>query len=1316
MPASEPSLDTRLADLKRQLPLVLARDRERLRRALAAARSGSNATAVDALAQEFAASAARVALRAASVPPIRLDSALPITQAAEQIIELIGKHPVLIVAGETGSGKTTQLPKLCLAAGRGLRGMIGCTQPRRLAARSVARRVAGELGSELGALVGFQVRFHDQVGADSLIKFMTDGILLAETQSDRDLAAYDTLIIDEAHERSLNIDFLLGYAKRLLASRPDLRLIVTSATIDTERFSRHFGDAPVINVEGRGFPVEIRYRPPLATEAGKRNDRDPRTRQDRDSERLLEVIHEITGFDPLGDVLVFLPGEREIRDAHDAIERARLRETEVLPLYARLSARDQDRIFSPGSKRRIVLATNVAETSLTVPRIRYVIDLGLARLSRYHHRAQVQRLQVEAIAQASANQRAGRCGRVGPGICYRLYDLADFEARPLFTDPEILRSALAGVILRMLGLGLGTIEQFPFLDAPPERAVKEGYAQLLELGAIQPDRTRLTAIGRQLNRLPIDVKLARMLVAAAETGALAELLVIASFLSVQDPRERPLEARAAADAAHAEFVDPSSDFIGVLRLWQAYRAAHEELTQTRLRAWCEKHFVAFLRMREWRELHRQLLLQCEPLGLVPNRVAASYEAIHRALISGLPGNLSRREEKTQYQGPRGRRFHLFPGSALCRSPPPWLLSASLLETSKLYAIGNARIEPAWVIAQLPQLIRRSYLDPHWDRASGQVKAYEQVSLYGLLLVERRRVFYGNIDPVAARRLFISEALVPCAIDCQAQAIAANRKVLTLAAAEEAKQRRQGLLRTPEELADWWDQRLPPRICTAKAFDAWALAIERAATGSNPGSMPRLQWTLSEVLQAGASERERFPEVLVQGPKRLELSYRFAPGAEDDGVSVQVPLHALNALDPERLAWLVPGLLEPLVSELIRALPKALRRNFVPAPDFARAFAEACTFAFGDLLCVLSEFLKRVTGVEVSNDHWQSAAAALPAHLRFRICLQDEHGQPLASARDLADLQQRFGARAQGAFAAVAATRYAATDVQGLPAEGLPVSIRTESGLRAYPALVDRLQQVDLVVFESLAAAQAAHRSGLRRLLGQRLAERLRSLRKQLAPRPQLALAYAAIAAPERLSADIAEGTLTELLDEIDPEIRSEAALAEAALQLGRQLFPRANERLQAVEASLSAYLDLRPRLARQTPGFAQPSYEDLNEQLAQLLGAGFAAAFPLARLRELPRYLKAMRLRAERLQQDPGRDQQRLLPIRRLQDRLESAFRATEPKLARGRIPIASYPKPWARLRWALEELRVQTFAQELGTSEPVSEKRLLKELSALGA
>ncbi len=1315
--------------LRQQLPELMARDQPRLRAALdrldARLRKGVALAADAAAADDHArlirsidASRAERAARAASVPVIKLDESLPVAREGERIVELIRQHRVVVIAGETGSGKTTQLPKLCLAAGRGLTGMIGCTQPRRIAARSVARRVAQELGTEIGALVGFQVRFTDQVGERSLIKFMTDGILLAETQNDRLLSAYDTLIIDEAHERSLNIDFLLGYLKRLLDRRRDLKIIVTSATIDTERFARHFGDAPVVNVEGRSFPVEVRYRPPGGTTNAAA---DAQTRgtgskpaRDRASERadpLADAIDEITREDPLGDILVFLPGEREIRDAHDALSRRKYRETEVLPLYARLSTREQDRIFNPGPRRRIVLTTNVAETSLTVPRIRYVVDSGEARVNRYSHRHKVQRLHIEPISQASADQRRGRCGRVGPGICVRLYDEADYLQRARYTDPEILRSSLAGVILRMLSLGLGAIEQFPFLDSPGERAINDGYSQLIELGALGEDRRQLTAIGRQLARLPIDVKLARMLLEAEKLGALREMIAVAAFLSTQDPRERPAEARAAADAAHAEFADSKSDFVAVLNLWNAYATAHEELTQSRLRDWCEARFLSFLRMREWRELHRQLLLQTDALGWkLPARAeSASFEAIHRALISGLPGNIGRKDEKGSYHGPRGRRFQLFPGSALARHAPLWVVSATLLDTQKLYAITNARIEPQWLVDQAAHLVRRTYLDPHWDRKRGQVMAFEQISLFGLVLFERRPVHYGSIDPVAARSLFIAEALVPCEIDGRARCIAHNRSVLQRARAEEAKQRRHGLLREDAELAAWWDARLPADICTAAGLDAWS---RRA----NAEQLKTLEWQLDDVLQSGSSEADRFPLHLALGRERFRLTYVFDPGKPEDGVTLHLPLAWLNALTAERIGWLVPGLLEAKAAELIRGLPKSLRRNFVPAPDFARAFVEATAQRDQELTAALGAYLKRVTGIEVPVSDWQAAEAALPAHLSMRIRVLDEHGRMIAEERDLALLRQRFGERARRAFAEQAASTLAQEDLRDFPGEPLPASINAASGMRAYPALVDRIHRVDLAVFEQEPEALVQHRAGVRRLLRFATADKLKQVRKQLPLGAKLALAYTSIASPEQLRDDIAQGALDDLIAQTDASLRSAELFQLAVSEISRELSRRALERLQLIESALTGYAELLPRLRPGLMGFASANLDDLREQLERLIHPGFAREFPLARLRELPRYLRAMNLRAERLQNDPRKDQARMLVVRDFQAQLEqlgaSSAGAANPET--GAIVSDERQTELESIRWALEELRVQLFAQELGTREPVSEKRLQRMLESL--
>ncbi len=1331
-----------LRALRQRLGEVMARDQARLRAALdraeakarVVAASSSDATGaneLESLKRAFQISSARRSGRAASVPAIKLDESLPVSRDAERIVELIRKHRVVVIAGETGSGKTTQLPKLCLAAGRGVAGMIGCTQPRRIAARSVARRVAQELGTEVGALVGFQVRFTDQVGDNTLIKFMTDGILLAETQNDRLLSAYDTLIIDEAHERSLNIDFLLGYLKRLLERRRDLKIIVTSATIDTDRFSKHFGDAPVVDVEGRSYPVEVRYRPAITEPAAPSNRPAGRSEADHRSgarsDPLADAVEEISREDPLGDILVFLPGEREIRDAHDALERRKFRETEVLPLYARLSARDQDRIFNPGPKRRIVLTTNVAETSLTVPRIRYVIDSGEARINRYSHRHKVQRLHIEPISQASADQRKGRCGRVGPGICYRLYDESDYLQRPRYTDPEILRSSLSGVILRMMNLGLGAIEQFPFLEPPGERATNDGYAQLLELAAISEDRRQLTAIGRQLARLPIDVKLARMLLESEKLGALREMIAIAAFLSTQDPRERPADARAAADAAHAQFVDPHSDFVGVLRLWAAYTLAHEELTQSKLRDWCESRFLSFMRMREWRELHRQLLLQTDELGwkLAAADKPANFEALHRALISGLPGNLGHKDEKGIYHGPRGRRFQVFPGSAVAKSPPLWVLSATLLDTQKLYGITNARIEPQWAVEQAAHLIRRAHHDPHWDRKRGQVMAFEQITLFGLILVERRPVHYGSIDPVAARAIFIHEALVPCEIDLRARCIAHNRDVLAQARAEEAKQRRHGLLRDEAELAVWWDARLPTDIHNAAALEAYARRAK-------PEQLQALEWQLDDVLQSGSSDADRFPQHWnsgsdAQGRERCRLSYVFDPGKADDGVTLHLPLAWLNAVTQAQIGWLVPGLLEAKAAELIRALPKALRRNFVPAPDFARAFVEAQTTRTEILTTALGAYLRRVTGVEVPSVEWQVAESALPAHLRMRICLLDEGKQVLAESRDLNGLRQQYGERARAAFAEKAAGELAQEDLRAFPAEPIVHSVTAASGMHAFPALVDRVHRVDLAVFEQEAEARSAHAAGVRRLLRFALAEKLKQVRKQLPLGAKLALAYTPMASPEQLREDIAQGALDDLLALDSATARSLDAFRLSESTIARQLSLLAIERLNAVEAALAAYAELMPQLKSGLMGFAQANLEDLREQVAHLVFPGFARQFAIGRMRELPRYLKAMRLRAERLQNDPRKDQARMLIARdfelqlaQLKSNWQRRLPATDATANSPLIHSAAVDHPEASLaqidavRWAIEELRVQLFAQDLGTREPVSEKRIQRALEAL--
>ncbi len=1345
-----PSPDARLRTLRQALDGVCSRDFGRLLGRWRGLSRRPDEAKLEALAGEIERSAAKRRARAEAKPAIRLDESLPISARADEIVKLIREHQVVVIAGETGSGKTTQLPKLCLAAGRGEAGMIGCTQPRRLAARSVARRVAEELGTQLGDQVGFQVRFNDQVSERSLVKFMTDGILLAETQGDPWLSAYDTIIIDEAHERSLNIDFLLGYLRRLAAKRPDLKIIVTSATIDTERFAEHFGGAPVVSVEGRAYPVEVRWR--SLDELGER--RGGRDMQQGGAEHVAAVLDEITREDPRDDVLVFLPGEREIRDAHLLLSRRQYRETEILPLYARLSAGDQDRVFKPGPKRRVVLATNVAETSLTVPRIRYVIDSGQARVKRYSQRSQLERLHVEPVSRAAADQRKGRCGRVGPGICYRLYDEADYAGRSAYTDPELLRSSLANVILRMLSLQLGEVDEFPFLEAPDPRVVADGYRRLAEISAID-ERRQLTAVGRTLARLPIDVQLARMLVEANQLGSLRELLVLVAFLSIQDPRERPADARQQADQAHAQFADPKSDFAGVLNLWRAYDQAHQEMTQSKLRDWCSRHFLSFMRMREWRELHRQLLLVAEELGwrvasassplahappgiesrgegprarktapvsqarkaiqskpsresrpLTPAQVPEGsgaegdeqrlYESVHRSLLAGLPTQVGHKDEKGLYRGTRERRFQVFPGSALSKTPPNWIFAAQILDVGgKVWGMMCARVEPAWIEQQAAHLLKSSCRDAHWSRKRGTVVAYEQVSLFGLTLVERRPVTFQKQDPGLAHEIFLREALARVDIDARADFLRANQRVLEDARGIEAKQRREGLIRHEDELTAFFQDKLPQDIASSRALDAW---YSRA----RPAEQAALRWSLDDVMAGGAGlDPKAFPASLEIPSQRYRLEYRFVPGDEADGVTLHLPLAMLNALPAARSEWLVPGLLAEKVAELIRGLPKPLRRNFVPAPDFARAFVEAEAPRDEPLTKALAGFLKRTTGVDIAAAEFD--ANALPAHFRMRFRLHDEKGRTLAASRDLDALRGQWEGQAREAFSRKTDLELTREDVTSWDFEDIPAQVRSEGGLIAFPALVDLGDAVALRVFERSNEAREAHQGGVVRLLRNALGSDMKQARRRLPIANPLALKYAPLGSVDSLRDDLVEGGFADLLERHALDVRTAAAFETLRTQASRELFSAAVERLKLAEPIIEAQADMKPWLEPPLIGFARASYDDLREQLTHLLEPGFLRELPASRLAHFPRYLKAMRLRAERLRQDPAKDQQRMLQVL-------PYWRDYLKHRAAGADPAAL-----AELRWLIEEWRVSLFAQELKTAEPVSAKRLARALETLG-
>jgi ATP-dependent helicase HrpA len=1279
------------------LDRVLSKDRAallRLKRRMQESKPEAREAATSAFEQAKAASEAAFAARVARIPEARIDADLPIGREADAIVELIRKHQVVVIAGETGSGKTTQLPKICLAAGRGAAGLIGCTQPRRIAARAVARRVAEELQVPLGKEVGWQVRFTEQVGADTLIKFMTDGILLAEIQRDRWLSAYDTIIVDEAHERSLNIDFLLGYLKGLLQKRPDLKLIVTSATIDTERFAQHFGGAPVMSVEGRSFPVEVRYRPP--NETGDVAERPDVEKSMYDS--LLKACDEITREDARGDVLVFLPGEREIREVHHVLERRKYRDTEVLPLYARLSAKDQDRVFNPGPKRRLVLATNVAETSLTVPRIRYVIDPGTARVKRYSPRMKLDRLHIEDVAQASADQRKGRCGRVSSGICYRLYAESDFVSRPRYTDPELLRSSLAGVILRMLSLGLGRVEDFPFIDAPEPRAIADGWQQLTELGAVDA-RRQLTPIGKQMSAFAVDVKLARILIAGHERKALREMLVIASFLGVQDPRERPAEAREAADRAHAVFADERSEFVAILKLWEAFRVSHEDLSQSKLRDWCGQRFLNFLRLREWRELHRQLLLQCEALSWALNDTPADYADAHRALLCGLAMQVGHRSEKGLYEAPRSRKFALFPGSHLAPKPPAWVFCATLLDTQKVWGITAAKIEPEWVIDAVPHLLSRRHFDPHWSRKQGRVLGSEQIGLFGLLLLPKKPMHYGGLYPEESREIFVRQALVTGEIDLRIPLVKRNTAVMTQALDEEAKQRRSGLVVDEDWQARWYLDRLPSDVHNTAALESWYGKLDPAAKRS-------LEWSLADLMSVQGSGFERFPKFLPLGDSRLALHYRFEPGHDEDGVTLDVPLHLLPALDAARLTWLVPGLVDEKAAALIRGLPKALRRNFVPAPDFARAFALA--FAEGDadsLQGALARFLVKATGVAVAALDFDEAG--LEPHLRFNVRV-GEDGKVLGQSRSLEELKGRFGHVAEKAFAARAGERLAREGMREFPAEPVPLEISGAGGLPAFPALVDHGDAVALQVFADRDLAARSHAKGVLKLAEFALADAVKQARKQLPLNPKTAMVYTAVDTAEKLRADLVHKALQALLEapagsEGLGALREREAFLKAVASVRQRLFGEATARLKTVEAALGLYADIRPKLEAPVMGWAKANLDDLRLQLAGLVHPGFVRETPPQAFDELPRYLKALGLRAERALRDPTRDQQRMLELKPFSDAFQGAHAAQR-----------SEDPAWQALRWDLEELRVSLFAQELGTKRPVSTKRLAKQLEAL--
>jgi ATP-dependent helicase HrpA len=1234
--------------------------------------------------------------RRANLPRPRYPEELPVVAKREEIARAIGTHQVVIVCGETGSGKTTQLPKICLELGRGVAGMIGHTQPRRIAARTVAARIASELASPIGHAVGYKVRFSDRVSPETYVKVMTDGILLAETQSDRRLRAYDTIIIDEAHERSLNIDFLLGYVRQLLPQRPDLKLIVTSATIDAERFSRHFGEAPVIEVSGRLYPVEIRYRP-LAGRGEADDEQDL-------VDATLDAVDELARASGGGDVLVFLPGEREIRETADALRQHHPKGAEILPLYARLSFEEQERVFRPGGARRIVLATNVAETSLTVPGIRFVVDTGLARVNRYSYRNKVEQLQVEPVSQASADQRTGRCGRVAAGICIRLYSDEDYRGRPQYTDPEILRSSLASVILRMKALGLGDVERFPFLDAPAPRMIADGYQLLAELGAVDESNT-LTPLGRRLARFPIDPRVARMILAAEREQCIAEMLIIAAVLEVDDPRERPFERADAADRAHARFHDEQSDFLALLKVWHHFQEAIEHRKSNRkLGQELREQFLSQRRLREWRDVHHQLAGLVAQMGMRANETPATYEQVHRALIAGLLGNIGAKgEEAGEYLGARGVRFAIFPGSGLRKKQPRWVVAAELVETTRLYARCVARIEPEWVERAAGDLVTRHYFDPHWQRERAMVSAYERVTLYGLTLVPRRRVNYGPINPEEAREVFIRGALVAGEFDTRGPFFEHNRRLVKDIEALEHKARRRDVLVNEETIFAFYDGIIPPGIVNGAGFERWRVQAEQEKT--------RLLYLTREYLMRHAAAEiteAQFPERLRAGEADLKLGYRFEPGHPLDGVTVTVPLELLNRLEPAHFEWLVPGLVREKIAHLMKSLPKQLRRHLTPPAAHVTAFLEMKDSELarnpGDkvrsLATALAHYVGRAAGQPVSPDLWDDTE--VPSHLRMNFRVVDEAGRELAAGRDLAALKTQLGQAASLTFSAdepgIEKSGIRAWDFGDLPAE---ISF-TRGGRRltGYPALADEGESVAIRLFDTRPAGDVAMRAGVRRLMRLALKEQIRQLEKSLPGFTQAALALRAVASAD----DLREDVLTAIADRAfigEDELPRTAKAFEALRARARTRLPAVSEGGCRLFAAIAEeYQRAQQRLAGGGKAAPRP-VADVRAQLARLVFKGFMATTPWERLQDVPRYMKAMQARLDKYAKDAERDERHAAHIAELWSRYEE-------RAAKLRRAHESDPR-LEDFRWRIEELRVSLFAQELRTPYPVSFKRLDK-------
>ncbi|MEU9565639.1 ATP-dependent RNA helicase HrpA [Streptomyces sp. NPDC048161] len=1303
-------MSTSFADLQNRLGQISLRDAHRLGRRLEGARRIRKPEARQAVLDEIAAEAGqaaeRLSSRAARMPALSYPEQLPVSQKKDEILEAIRDHQVVIVAGETGSGKTTQIPKICMELGRGVRGMIGHTQPRRIAARTVAERVADELKTPLGEAVGWKVRFTDQVNPDAtFVKLMTDGILLAEIQTDRELRAYDTIIIDEAHERSLNIDFLLGYLARLLPKRPDLKVVITSATIDPERFARHFGEAPIVEVSGRTYPVEVRYRP-LLEEDTDDSDRDQIT-------AICDAVDELQTEGP-GDILVFLSGEREIRDTADALNKRNLRHTEVLPLYARLSHAEQHRVFQRHTGRRIVLATNVAETSLTVPGIKYVIDPGNARISRYSHRTKVQRLPIERISQASANQRKGRCGRTSDGICIRLYSEDDFLTRPEFTDPEILRTNLASVILQMTAAGLGDIEKFPFIDPPDHRNIRDGIQLLQELGALDPEekdpKKRLTPLGRKLSQLPVDPRLARMVIEAERNGCAREVMVIAAALSIQDPRERPSEKQTQADQQHARFKDETSDFLAFLNLWRYIREQQKERGSSSFRRMCKQEYLNFLRIREWQDIYAQLRTVAKQMGIQLNEDDAPEQSVHTSLLAGLLSHIGLKDtEKNEYLGARSAKFAIFPGSALFKKQPRFVMSAELVETSRLWARVNARVEPEWIEPLAQHLLKRTYSEPHWEKDQAAVMAYERVTLYGVPIVAQRKINFGRIDAETSRDLFIRNALVEGDWRTHHQFFHDNRKLLGEVEELEHRARRRDILVDDETLFDFYDQRIPDHVVSGAHFDSWWKHKRR----DEPDALDFERSMLINE-KAGAVTKDDYPDSWRQGKLKFKVTYQFEPGADADGVTVHIPLQVLNQVTAEGFDWQIPGLREEVVTELIRSLPKPVRRHYVPAPNYADKFLDRAVPLQEPLPVTLARELQRMVGVPVTADDFD--LGRVPDHLKITFRIVDERRRKVAEDKDLEALKVQLRPKARQALSKAAAAT-AGPSGESIERSGLTdwtigtlnrvfETRRAGQPVKAYPALVDQGETVAVRLFDTEAEQQQAMWLGTRKLIMLNVpVNPAKFASDKLTNQQKLALSRNPHGSIQALFEDCATAAADRLIGAHGGPAWDEESFRKLYDKVRTDLVALTEHTVKQVQQVLAAWQACERRLKATNSLVLVNNVTDARDQLAALVPPGFVTKTGLHRLPDLMRYLVAVDRRLQQMPTAVQRDTTRMEKVHEMQD--EYAWLLEQ--MPQGR-PV---PQEVLDIRWMIEELRVSYFAHALGTAYPVSDKRIVKAIDA---